>query len=163
VLGKHTLKPGEKTELKVTFVTINAPGPFEKIVTIDIDAPEKKQYEVIMTGTVKEAPGPKISILPRRSDLGILKLGEKKKQKIAVTNPGERPLTITAAKTKSGASIAVVADTLPATIAAGQTANVELTIEAGKQGAFSERILVESNAKNAPKTGFVILINGKIE
>ncbi len=163
MLGKHTLKPGEKTELKVTFVTINAPGPFEKIVTIDIDAPEKKQYEVVMTGTVKEAPGPKIAVSPRRTDLGNIKSGEMKTQIIAVTNPGERPLTITAAKTKSGAGVDVIAKTLPVTIAAGQTVDVELSIKAGGQGAFSERILIESNAKNAPKTGFVILVNGKIE
>jgi hypothetical protein len=86
-----------------------------------------------------------------------------KKQKITVMNPGERPLMITAAKTKSGAIVAVTIDTLPATIAAGQTTDVELTISAIKQGTFSERILIESNAKNAPKTGFVILVNGKIE
>lgn len=163
MLGKHTLKPGEKTELKVIFDTINAPGQFEKIVTIDIDSPEKKQYEVVMTGTVKEVPGPKISILQRRFDLGLFKPGEQKKQKFTVTNPGERPLTVTAAKTKSGAIVEVVAGTLPTTIAAGQAVAVELTIKASGKGVFSERILIESDAKNAPKTGFVVVVNGKIE
>jgi len=163
VLGKHTLKPGEKTELKAVFTTKNAPGPFEKITTLQTDAPGQEQIELVMAGTVKEAPGPKISVSPRRADLGILKPGEKKKQVISVTNPGELPLTITAASTKRGAGVIVVAGSLPVTIAAGQTATVELAITAGRQGAFNERVLIESNAKNAPKTGFVILVNGKTE
>jgi hypothetical protein len=116
-----------------------------------------------MTGTVKEAPGPKIAITPRKTDLGILKPGEKKKQIIAVTNPGELPLTITAVSTKKGAGVIAVAESLPVTITAGQKADLELAITAGRQGAFNERIMIESNAKNAPKSGFVIFVNGKTE
>ena len=116
-----------------------------------------------MTGTVKEAPGPKIAITPRKTDLGILKPGEKKKQIIAVTNPGELPLTITAVSTKKGASVIAVAESLPVTITAGRKADLELAITAGRQGAFNERIMIESNAKNAPKSGFVIFVNGKTE
>lgn len=163
MLGQHTLKPGEKTELKTVFATINAPGPFEKITTLQTDASGQEQIEVIMTGTVKEAPGPKISVLPRRIDLGVVKPGETKKQKIAVTNPGELPLTITAVGTKKGAGVIAVAESLPVTIAAGQKTDLELVITAGRQGAFNERIMIESNAKNAPKTGYVIFVTGKTE
>lgn len=163
MLGKHTLKPGEKTELKAVFTTKNGPGPFEKITTLQTDAPGQEQIELVMTGKVKEAPGPKIAVTPRRKDLGIFKPGEKKKQIITVTNPGELPLTITAASAKKGSGVIVVAESLPVTVAAGQTADVELAITAGRQGAFNERIFIESNAKNAPKTGFVILVNGRTE
>jgi hypothetical protein len=163
VLGKHTLKPGEKTELIVTFATINSPGPFEKIVTIDIDSPEKRQYEVIMTGNVKEAPGAKIAMTSRKVEFGIFKHGETKKQNISVKNIGDRPLMINSTIIKSGTSLTVVAKTLPITIAAGQTAEVEIAITAGTPGAFTERVLIESNAKNAPKTGFVIQVTGKAE
>jgi hypothetical protein len=163
VLGKHTLKQGEKTELKITFATINAPGPFEKIVTIDIETPEKKQYEVVMTGNVREAPGAKITMASRKVDLGVARLGEAKKQKISVRNPGELPLTIYKVSVKSGAAVSVGIEVLPATIAAGMTADVELAVTPVKSGAFTERIVIESNAKNAPKTGFVMQVIGTAE
>ncbi len=163
MLGKHTLKPGEKTQLKVTFATANAPGPFEKIVSIDIESPEKKQYEVIMTGSVKEAPGAKIAMASRKVDVGVVKQGEAKKQRVSVKNIGELPLKITKISVKNGANIAVVVDALPLTIEGKQAADVELTITPLKSGAFSERATIESNAKNAPKTGFVIQVTGKAE
>ena len=163
MLGKHALRPGEKTELEVTFPTINAPGPFEKIVTIYIDVPEKKQYEVIMTGNVKEAAGAKIAVTSRKVELGDIKQGETKKQNILVKNPGELPLIIYKASTKVGSSVSVSVNALPVTIAGGQTADVELSIVVSKQGTFAERIFIESNAKNATKSGFVIQVSGKAE
>lgn len=163
MLGKHTLKPGEKTELQVTFATANSPGLFEKIVTIDVEAPEQKQYEVVMIGNVKEAPGAKIAMTSRKVELGTIKQGEPKKQKISVNNPGELPLTIQKANVKSGAGIMVSVEALPVTIAGGQAADVELAVTALKVGAFNERVIIESNAKNAPKTGFVIQVSGKAE
>lgn len=163
MLGKHTLKPGEKTELKAVFNTKDAPGPFEKITTIQTDASGQEQIDLFMVGTVKEAPGPKITILPRRIDLGILKPGESKAQVISATNPGELPLKITGITTKKGSPVSVATGSLPLTVAAGQKTDVELTVLVGKSGPFNERIAIESNAKNAPKTGFVILVTGKVE
>lgn len=163
MLVKHTLKPGEKTELKTVFDTKNAPGPFEKITTLQTDVPGREQIELVMTGTVKEAPGPKIAVTPRRADLGILKSGEKKKQIITVTNTGELPLTVTAVGAKKGAAVTVIAASLPLTIAPGKTAEAELLVTPGRLGPFNERIMIESNAKNAPKTGFVIFAAGKTE
>ena len=116
-----------------------------------------------MTGTVKEAPGPKIAVNPRKVSLGVLQPNEKKKQIIAVTNPGALPLTITAVNTKKDAGVIVSAELLPLTVAAGQKADLELVITTEKQGAFNERIMIESDAKNAPKSGFVIFVNGKTE
>ena len=163
MLGKHTLKPGETTKLKAVFKTKDAPGPFEKIITIETDAEGQKQIELVMTGTVKEAPGPKISISPRRIDLGVFKAGEKKSPKLSIKNPGELPLTITAVNTRKGSGVIVNAGSIPLTIAAGQTADVELAITTGTPGAFNERLFIESNAKNAPKTGFIILVIGQTQ
>jgi len=96
VLGQHTLKPQEKTELKLVFKTTNAPGLFEKIATLVTDAPGQEQIELHMRGTVKEAPGAKIAVQPRRIDVGDLNGGEKKEVTITVMNNGNRPLVITA-------------------------------------------------------------------
>jgi len=162
VLGKHTLKPGEKTELKAVFDTKNAPGPFEKITTLQTDVPGQAEIELVMTGTVREAPGPKIAVAPRRLDFGVLKINEKKKRTVTVTNPGERPLAVTAVGVKQGSPVGVSA-VLPVAVAAGQKADIELIVTVSQPGPFSERVAIESNAKNAPKTGFVILVTGKAE
>jgi len=79
VLGQHTLKPQEKTELKLVFKTTNAPGLFEKIATLVTDAPGQEQIELHMRGTVKEAPGAKIAVQPRRIDVGDLNGGGEKR------------------------------------------------------------------------------------
>lgn len=163
MLGQHTLPPGEKTELKAVFDTKNAPGPFEKITTLQTDAPGQEQIELVMTGTVKEALGPKIAVLPRRTDLGVVKAGEAKQVKITVNNPGELPLAITAVKARPGTGVTVAAGALPARVAAGQKVELMLTISAGRPGTFTERISLESNAKNAPKSGFVILVSGRVD
>lgn len=52
---------------------------------------------------------------------------------------------------------------LPLTAAAGQKADLALAVTTGKQGAFNERIMIKSNARNAPKSGFIIFVNGKTE
>ena len=157
------MKPGEKTELKVTFATANLPGPFEKIITIETDIPGREKIELFMVGTVKEMPGPKIAIANRKIDIGIAGVGEKKKVIVEVTNPGEQPLTITSIGTKIDTDITVVAEMLPLTVAAGRKENLLLVIVAGKPGVFNQRVMIESNAKNAPKTGFVIFVSGKAE
>jgi hypothetical protein len=83
--------------------------------------------------------------------------------KITVTNPGELPLTITAVKARPGTGVTVSAGALPARVTAGQKAELMLTISAGRPGTFTERISLESNAKNAPKSGFVILVSGRVD
>jgi hypothetical protein len=163
VLGKHILQAAEKTELTITFATANAPGPFEKIVTIDVERPEKRQYEVIMTGRVKEAPGAKISMASRKIEVGNLKAGEQRKQVIKVTNTGELPLVIQRVSVKGEGRIKVAAEGLPIDIKGGQTAEIELRVTGIKAGEFIERVSIESNAKNAPKTGYIMQLTGKIE
>ena len=54
-------------------------------------------------------------------------------------------------------------DALPAQIAAGQKAELMLIISIGRPGTFTERISLQSNAKNAPKSGFVLMVSGRAE
>jgi hypothetical protein len=163
VLDAHSLKPGQKTELRVTFATANAPGPFEKIITLEMDVPGQEKIELYMTGSVKAAPAPKITGVPRRINLGNVKVGEVKKYKIAVTNPGDLPLKVSAVKIKAGATVTVAAESLPVTVAAGKNMDLEFSVTAVKQGEIDERIMIESDASNVSKTGFAIFVKGKAE
>jgi hypothetical protein len=57
MLGKHTLNPDEKTDLKVVFETEGRPGPFEKTVTFSTNITGLETVEVFhMKGMVREAP-----------------------------------------------------------------------------------------------------------
>jgi len=161
VLGQHTLKPQEKTELKLVFKTTNAPGLFEKIATLVTDAPGQEQIELHMRGTVKEAPGAKIAVQPRRIDVGDLNGGEKKEVTITVMNNGNRPLVITAVTCREKAAVSVSSSSLPLQIAAGEKGTMTLSITAERSDVFSERLYVISNAKNAPASGFVLLLTGR--
>ena len=95
MLGKHTLGPGEKTVLRITFDTKGSPGPFRKTVTVATDIPGREDLEVTIEGTVREAPAAKIRVTPRRVDLGTVGPGYVTTGPFAVTNPGSLPLVIT--------------------------------------------------------------------
>ena len=48
MLGKHTLDPNEKTELKVSYATAGSPGHFEKKVTLTTNIPGHEKIEIFM-------------------------------------------------------------------------------------------------------------------
>ena len=47
MLGKHTLNPNEKTDLKVVFPTTGSPGPFEKKVFFTTNIPGQEKIEIV--------------------------------------------------------------------------------------------------------------------
>jgi hypothetical protein len=95
MLGKHTLNPDEKTNLKVVFETEGRPGPFEKKVIFSTNIPGLETAEVfLIKGMVREAPAAKIRVEPRKIVLQGIEVSEGKKQILLVTNEGSRALTI---------------------------------------------------------------------
>ena len=160
MLGKHTLAPKEKTSLTITFDTKDSPGPFRKTATISTDIPGRQEMKVTIEGTVREAPAPKIQVKPRRVDLGAVQRGSILKQELAITNTGSLPLVIKRVYLKeSGTAFFDAAGGGDMVIEPAATRTLEVAIRADKTGAPSEEfILIESNAKNAPKGGYVIIV-----
>jgi hypothetical protein len=113
-----------------------------------------------MHGTVKEAPGAKIAVTPRRVVLEGKELSVGKKQAFAVTNEGSLPLVITAIKSKDGKTIYYDSSKEGnITIEAAQTKTVELQLKGKSEGSEEkELILIDSNATNAGKTGLFLMI-----
>src|SRR5512144_1273753 len=96
MLGKHTLEPNEKTELKVSYATAGRPGPFEKKVILTTNIPGQDKIEIfMMKGEVLEAPAAKIVVLPRKVVLAGDERRAGKKQTFSMTNEGSLPLVIT--------------------------------------------------------------------
>jgi len=161
MLGKHTLDPNEKTELKVSYATAGRPGPFEKKVTLTTNVPGHEKIEIfMMKGEVLEAPAAKIAVVPRRVVLAGAERSAGKKQAFSVTNEGSLPLVITDIQSKDGKT--VYYDGSKAgnmTIEPGQAKTIELQLP-GNSGEKEERelILIHSNAKNAGEAGLFIMI-----
>ena len=161
MLGKHTLNPNEKTELKVVYPTAGRPGPFEKRVTFTTNIPGHEKIEIfMMKGEVLEAPGAKIAVVPRRVVLTGAERSTGKKQAFSVTNEGSLPLVITGIQSKDGKTIYYDgAKEGNITIEPAQTKTIELQLP-GNSGEKEERelILIHSNAKNAGESGLFIMI-----
>ena len=106
MLGKHTLEPNEKTDLKVTFETEGRPGSFQKTVTFSTNIPGQEKIEVFsMKGMVKEAPAAKIVVQPRRIVLNEAELNAGKEQTLPISNQGSIPLIITRIRSKDGNTV----------------------------------------------------------
>jgi uncharacterized membrane protein len=164
VLGKHTLSPGESTELTITYNTTGRPGAFRKDIDIETDVTGQSEIQLTMSGTVKEAPGAKIQATPRKLEAGTIKLGETKELFITVKNVGELPLSIT--KVIGQGSQHVYFDDSKMgmmSVAPAQTQTLSLIVQPVRKGPFTDRIAIQSNAKNAPKGGFIIMMNGSAE
>jgi hypothetical protein len=161
MLGKHTLNPNEKTELKVTYLTKERPGPFEKKVIFTTNIPGQEKIEIfMMKGEVKETPRAKIAVTPRRVVLEGNELSAGKKQVFSVTNEGLLPLVITGIRSKEGNTVYYDgAQKGNITIEPAQTKTIELQLMGkSEETADRELILIDSNAANAGKTGLFLMI-----
>ena len=160
MLGKHTLNAGEKTELEVTYLTQGRPGPFDKKI-IFTTVPGEEKIEIFkMQGDVREAPGAKIVVAPRRVSIEGADLDTGKQQIFSVKNEGSLPLVITSMRSKDGDN--VYYDGAKAgniTIEPGKSQDFVLQLK-GKAaiGAERELILIESNAINVGNTGLFLMI-----
>jgi len=161
MLGKHTLAPNEKTEIKVSYDTETRPGPFQKYVTLTTNIPGHEEIEIfVFKGDVEEAPGAKIAVVPRRVVLEGAERGAGKKQAFSITNEGSLPLVITDIRSDDGKT--VYFDGSKAgniTIEPDQTKIRELQlpgIDGDKEK--GEYILIRSNARNAGSSGLHIMI-----
>jgi hypothetical protein len=161
MLGKQALNPNEKTELKVSYTTKGSPGVFEKEVFFTLNVPGYERVEVFkMKGMVREAPGAKISVTPRRVVLEGNELSAGKKQPFAITNEGTLPLVITGIHSKDGKTVYYDgAKSGSITIEPGQSKTVELQLKGKSEETVDrEMILIDSNAANAGKTGLFLMI-----
>lgn len=159
MLGKHTLKPKESTNMTITYRTEGLPGPFTKIATITVCGDNEEEIEVTMTGVVREAPSAKIQVNPRKISVEV-QTGMEKRQTIAITNTGTMPLIIK--KIYGRESKRIYFEAKPdLVVEPGKSVSKEITIIREKSGPFTELVIIETNARNAPRGGFVIMVTGK--
>ena len=161
MLGKHTLAAGEKTELDVVYLTQGRPGPFDKKITFSTNIPGEEKIDIFsFIGDVREAPGAKIAVAPRRIVIEGDELGTGKKQVFSVKNEGALPLIIKSMRSKDGNNVYYDGEKSGyITVEPGKEHDVELQLK-GKVHVDSDRelILVDSNAINAGDFGLFLMI-----
>ena len=161
MLGKHALAAGEKTELQVTYLTQGRPGPFDKKVIFSTNIPGEEKIEIFkLNGDVREAPGAKIAVAPRRVAIEGDELNTGKRQFFLVKNEGSLPLVIKNMRSKDGKNVYYDGEKDGGiTIEPGKERNIELQLK-GRPGvnANNELILVDSNAVNAGSSGLFLMI-----
>ena len=161
MLGKHTLKPKEETSLRIIFETEGKPGPFRKVVTLTTDLPGEAELEVTVEGTVLEAPGARIRVVPRQLDLGTVVSGRVRVGPFTVTNQGDLPLVIGKIYVQgTGSTLYDGVKEGALVVEPGRTRSFEWSLEASPtKGDHEETIVIESNAKNASKEGYMIAVH----
>jgi hypothetical protein len=161
VLGKHSLKPGEEAELKVSYDTDGRPGPFEKKVIFTTNISGEEPIEIFtLKGTVNEAPSAKIAANPRRITLTGKDRLDGKKQAFEINNEGSIPLIITGIRSRDGGKVYFDGTGQGAIkIEPAQTKTIEIQLK-GSDGGAAEReyILIECNARNAGDSGYFIIV-----
>ena len=152
---------GEKTELEVTYLTEGRPGPFDKRITFTIDVPGEEKIDIFrISGDVREAPGAKIVVAPRRVVIEGDEINTGKTQVFSVKNEGTLPLVIRSMRSKDGGNVYYDGEKSgEITVEPGNERDVELQLK-GKQDVGSDRelILIDSNAVNTGSSGLFLMI-----
>jgi hypothetical protein len=164
VLGKHALKPKEKTELKIIYNTVGRPGAFRKNINITTNVPGQEEIEMTMSGVVREAPGAKIQVAPRKFDFGAADAGAVVQIAYTVTNAGALPLIISRIYSQERRDVYFDgADGTAITIDPGKSQTVRIELKPSKPGPYADRVVIASNAKNATKGNYIVMVSGQVK
>jgi hypothetical protein len=161
MLGKHTLEPNEKTDLKVSYSTEGRPGHFEKKVTFTTNIPGQEKVDIFtMRGEVREAPSAKIAVTPRRVVLDETERSTGRKQTFSIKNDGTIPLVISRIRFRDDSRVffdGTEGGNL--TIEPGQNKKLELQLDPDNGTEPSQKyILIECNARNAGASGYFLIV-----
>jgi uncharacterized cupredoxin-like copper-binding protein len=151
---KKELKPGESTNLDVSFNSKGRKGPQNKTVTVTTNDPEKSSISltfkcnIIVKETVKNNVGAVIFLPETQHDFGKVPEGKKVEYTFKFENKGTESLVIKDVKTSCGCTAAVVSST---TIKPGQVGSIKVDFDTkNRQGRNSKSITIVSNDTKEP-------------
>lgn len=151
---KNELKPGETTNILVSFNSKGRKGPQSKTVTVTTNDTEKPsttltfKCNVVVTETATNNLGAKIFFNETQHDFGKVKEGGKVEYTFTFENKGTESLQIKDVKTSCGCTAAVVSES---TIKPGQTGSIKIEFDTkNRSGRNSKTITVVSNDVKEP-------------
>jgi len=151
---KKELKPGESTQINVSFNSKGRKGPQTKTVTVKTNDPNKPvltlmiKCNIIVQESKDTKSGAIIYFPENQHDFGKVKEGEVVHYSFAFQNTGTLPLEIKDIRTSCGCTAAVVSEK---NLKPGQSGAVKIDFDSkNKQGKLSRTISVSSNDLNEP-------------
>lgn len=155
MLGQHELLPGQATELTIVYNTYKFPGKFEKFVTVFTDINAQKELRIDIHGFVKAIPMGVLEVDPRKIELGEVKVGVPISGVIIVKNTGDATMELTKAVSKKYKTVYFSGS---ASIPAGETFSIPLSVTAQEPGRYLDYIMIHSDARNVTKKGYKVVV-----
>ena len=151
---KNELKPGESTNIAVTFNSKGRKGPQVKTVNVTTNDPEKQNLtltikcNIIVEESQVNQNGAKIFFPETQHNFGIVNEGQKVSYSFSFENKGTNNLTIKDVKTSCGCTAAVVSNN---TLKPGEIGSIKVEFDTkNRTGRNSKSITVVSNDINEP-------------
>lgn len=151
---KRELKPGESSNLQVTFNSKGRKGPQTKTVTVLTNDPEKKSViltikcNILVPEEKNTITGARIFFPETQHDFGKVKEGLKVEYTFKFENKGTESLVVKDIKTSCGCTAAVVSNS---SLKPGEVGSIKVNFDTkNRSGRNSKSITVVSNDKKEP-------------
>jgi hypothetical protein len=161
VLGKHQLNPKEDTVLKMIYHTDGRPGPYEKRIYLMTNSLVQPNLEIALKGEVLPAPAAQIRVKPRKINIGSLQKDSQKEIDFKVSNEGNESLEITKIYSATGKTLVIPKEEARARIPPKETIKLGIAFQTTTIGPFVEVLLIDSNARNALKGQYAVMVIGE--
>lgn len=151
---KSELKPGESTNLLVSFNSKGRKGPQSKNVTVVTNDPETPNIlltfkcNIIIKKTVENKVGAIIYLPETQHDFGKIAEGNKVEYTFKFENKGTESLVIKDVKTSCGCTAAIVSNS---TVKPGEVGSIKVDFDTkNREGRNSKSITIVSNDSKEP-------------
>jgi uncharacterized cupredoxin-like copper-binding protein len=151
---KRELKPGESSNLEVTFNSKGRKGPQTKTVNIVTNDPDKKDItltikcNIIVPEEKNTSIGARIFFPETQHDFGKVKEGLKVEYTFKFENKGTESLVVKDIKTSCGCTAAVVSNS---SLKPGEVGSIKVDFDTkNRSGRNSKSITIVSNDKKEP-------------
>ncbi len=162
---KRELKPGESSNLEVTFNSKGRKGPQVKTVNVTTNDPDRKDVLLtikcnIIEPVVKEnKSGARIYFEETQHDFGKVKEGTKVEYTFKFENKGTEPLVVKDVKTSCGCTAAVVSSN---TLKPGEVGSLKVGFDTkNRVGRNSKSVTIVSNDDREPNR--VLMIYAEVQ
>lgn len=162
---KNTLKPGEKTSIKVDFNSSGRLGPQEKYVYVMSNDPINKELKlsfkcvVVDKSVAKDAKAklPKLKLNSTEYNFGDVEEGKLVETKIGFKNIGNADLIISQVKTSCGCTAVLLSSKK---LQPGESGNLRIELDTnGREGKLTRTIVVYSNDPEGPNQVITLIAN----
>lgn len=156
-MDRTELAPGETATMVITYHTLKYPGKFDKTVHVFSGEGGAAEDVIHILGHVDPIPMGVMEVEPRKVDVGALAANKPGRVPLTVTNAGDAPMKVSAVKSQKFRKTYWEGEL---TVAAGQSATIDLEITPAETGRYLDMVMVHSDARNDIGKGYKVVLIG---